>query len=67
MTGRASTNATRVLDARKAAYGLRTFDVSRPASPKPAGGFPTPGEPYGVRVEGGLIVLPDSFSLFILK
>jgi hypothetical protein len=48
-------------------FGVRKFDVSRPASPKAAGGFKTPGEPYGVRVEGDLVIVPDSFSLFVLK
>ncbi len=48
-------------------YGVRRFDIKQPASPKPAGSFKTPGEPYGVRIEGDLVIVPDSFSLFILR
>jgi hypothetical protein len=48
-------------------YGLRMFDIGDPAAPKLVGGFRTPGEPATVRVSDGLIILPDSFSLFLFK
>lgn len=42
-----------------AAYGLRIFDISNPASPAEVGGCSTPGEPQQVVLQGGRLYLAD--------
>jgi len=47
--------------------GVRAFDISAPGSPKPAASFRTTGEPAGVKLVNDLVIVPDAYSLFILK
>jgi len=47
--------------------GLKKIDISHPSSPRLVSLFNTPGESAGALVCGEYIVVPDSFSLLILK
>ena len=47
--------------------GLRKFDIGDPAAPKFIGLYRTPGEPAGVSLHNGRLIVPDSFSLFVLR
>jgi hypothetical protein len=47
--------------------GLKKIDIRNPRMPKLIAFYDTPGESADVVIQGDYIVVPDSFSLMILK
>jgi hypothetical protein len=47
--------------------GLKKIDISHPAAPKLVASFDTPGEATSPVLAGGFVIVPDAFSLLVVK